>query len=257
MYSFVAARTGTWVWRVPCRKFKSCANRILGLDELHTFWHGEEIQRVWELELRDSCFSLFFPFWIGLQFSNFWSCGNFWRKNWKHVGSHQSEVIGCGWSWLEGGTHQMFPICLQLAAGKTWQSLIYTVYTVYIHMDLYIYTHIIQIQLSSLVCCRYIYIIHISLFSILTNWYAHAHTCHSIGVGSMTSILGEDLLVETRGNRGGLRNQQLLKEAESQSSLAEVIGEVLGHSISLDDLICWGPCGVWRFPEFSGSIWVS
>lgn len=70
----------------------------------------------------------------------------------------------------------MFPICLQLAAGKTWQSLIYTVYT-YGLICIYIYTHIIQLQLSSLSCCRYIYIyiLHISLFSMLTKNYVHTH----------------------------------------------------------------------------------
>ena len=46
-------------------------------------------------------------------------------------------------------------------------------------------------------------------------------------------MLGEDLIVETGGDGDELRNQQLLKEAESQCSLAEVIGEVLSPSILL------------------------
>lgn len=98
----------------------------------------------------------------------------------------------------------MFPICLQLAAGKTWQSLIYTVYT-YGLICIYIYTHIIQLQLSSLSCCRYIYIyIYYTyhFFQCLQKIMC-THTCHSIGVGSMTSILGEYLSVETGGDGDG------------------------------------------------------
>ena len=67
----------------------------------------------------------------------------------------------------------MFPICLQLAAGKTWQSLIYTVYTyglicIYIRILFNYNYHHYHVAVT------YIYILHIiSLFSMLTKNYVH------------------------------------------------------------------------------------
>ena len=117
MHSFVTTRMGTWVWRVPCRKFKSCANRILGLDELHTFVRVGTTGFLFQF--------FFFRFGSGCSFPIFF--GSLWIFGLKTENMLGHIRARC--SWLEGGTHQMFPICLQLAAGKTWQSLIYTVYT--------------------------------------------------------------------------------------------------------------------------------
>ena len=116
----------------------------------------------------------------------------------------------------------MFPICLQLAAGKTWQSLIYTVYT-YELMFIYTiktmgvnkttiaYLRVLIIETGSTiilmvvepqgihilfkynyhhyyVVVTYIYNTHITFFSMLTKNYVHTHTHMSFDIRRFNDI---------------------------------------------------------------------